>query len=60
MPEVRKIESQHVDERCPVCGTGWMRPTGVSMTGVPPQYEHQCTACGYKQNYQIRYPYIVQ
>jgi len=57
MPEVRKVESQQVDERCPVCGQGWMRPNGI-VSGSN-QYEHSCTACNYKQTYAVRYPYIV-
>lgn len=58
MPEVRKIESSQVDERCPLCKLGWMRPTGI----VPSegQYEHKCTACDYKAIYSVRYPYVVQ
>lgn len=57
MPEVRKVEAQQVDERCPVCGKGWMRPTGI----VPSegQYEHSCNSCGYKATYPVRYPYVV-
>ena len=57
MPEVRKVESQQVDERCPVCGQGWMRPTGI-VSGQN-QYEHKCTQCTYKQTYSVRYPYHV-
>ena len=36
MPEVRKVETQQVDERCPVCKNGWMRPTGIVLTSNPP------------------------
>lgn len=57
MPEPRQVTSTQVDERCPVCGNGWMRPTGVVPS--PRQYEHKCTSCDYKQIYSVRYPYIV-
>jgi transposase-like protein len=57
MPEVRKVQTDQVDERCPVCKNGWMRPTGIIPSSG--QYEHQCTSCQYKQIYSVRYPYIV-
>jgi transposase-like protein len=59
MPEVRKVETSQVDERCPVCGQGWMRPTGITLMSNPPQYPHKCTSCAYEQTYSVRYPYIV-
>lgn len=60
MSEVRRIETSQVDERCPVCSQGWMRPTGIVITNTPPQFPHKCTNCGYEQTYSVRYPYIVQ
>ena len=57
MPEVRKIETQQVDQKCPVCGNGWMRPNGIQSGN---QYGHKCTACPYEATYSVRYPYIVQ
>ena len=59
MPEVREVKTKQVDERCPVCHEGWMRPTGVVLTSNPPQYPHKCTKCGYEQIYQVRYPYVI-
>lgn len=59
MPEVRKVESHQVDEKCPVCQKGWMRPTGIVLTNMPPQYPHKCNSCNYEQTYSVRYPYIV-
>lgn len=59
MPEVRNVNVQQIDEKCPVCGKGWMRPTGIVVTGQPPQYEHRCTACSYTQSYGVRFPYSV-
>lgn len=57
--EVREVKVQQIDEKCPVCGQGYMRPTGLVLSGNPPQYEHKCTNCDYKQHYTVRYPYIV-
>ena len=59
MPEVRNVQSQQVDEKCPDCGQGWMRPTGIVKPTLPPQYEHACNACGSKRDYGVRYPYVV-
>ena len=59
MPEVRQIQTSQVDEKCPVCQQGYMRPTGIILTSQPPLFEHKCTNCNYKQNYTVRYPYIV-
>jgi hypothetical protein len=59
MSEVRNVQSQMVDERCPSCKNSWMRPTGVVQTTNPPSYEHSCSACGYKQMYGMRFPYTV-
>ena len=61
--EVREIKTKQIDERCPICGdknSGWMRPTGIVSQTTPPQFEHKCTQCGYKQTYSVRYPYFVQ
>lgn len=57
MPEVRKVNVEQVDERCPVCKNAFMRPTGIIPS--PGQYEHQCTSCKYKQIYSVRYPYTL-
>ncbi len=57
MPEVRNVNVKQVDERCPVCQNGWMRPTGI--IPVSGMFEHKCTACEYKQTYSMRYPYVV-
>jgi len=59
MPEVRKVETSQVDEKCPSCHKGWMRPNGIVTNTNPPQYTHRCTACGYEHVYGVRYPYIV-
>ena len=57
--EIRKVEVVQVDEKCPTCGTGYMRPTGIVLTSNPPQYPHKCTNCGYEQTYPQKYPYTV-
>lgn len=59
MPEVRQVQTHQVDERCPICGQGWMRPTGIVLTTDPPQYPHKCTNCNYGQTYSVSYPYII-
>ena len=59
MSELRKVQSNQMDEKCPVCNKGWMRPTGIIITGEPTQFEHKCTECKFKNNYPVRYPYII-
>jgi len=59
MPEIRNVNVQQADEKCPVCGNGYMRPTGITLLSDPPQFPHQCNSCGYKQTYSVRYPYII-
>jgi len=59
MAEIRNIQSQQADQRCPACGNGWMRPNGVVETTNPPQYGHACNVCGYQQTYGMRFPYTV-
>jgi len=59
MSEVRKIETKSIDQRCPVCRIGWMRPTGIVNQTNPPSYEHSCISCGHKETYGLRYPYTV-
>ena len=59
MPEIRNVQSQQVDQPCPKCGQGYMRPNGIVTMSNPPQFEHTCTACGYKQLYNVRYPQII-
>jgi len=59
MPEIKNIQMQSVDEPCPVCKQGYMRPTGVTLMSNPPQYPHKCTKCQYEQTYSMRYPYII-
>ena len=57
MSEIRNIQTQQLDEKCPVCQSGWMRPNGVIAGN---QFQHKCTACDYTNYYPVRYPYIVQ
>jgi len=56
MEEVRKVKSTVVDQKCPLCQKGYMRPTGIVAAS---NIEHKCTNCNYKQSYPVRYPYIV-
>lgn len=59
MPEVREIKVKQMDQGCPKCSEGFMRPTGIVHPGPVPMFEHACTACGHKETYNIRYPYSI-
>lgn len=52
--EVSKGNQVKVDQKCPVCGAGYMRPNGIVQGN---QYEHSCNSCGFKQSFPMRYPY---
>ena len=56
---VRNVQVNQVDEQCPACGQGFMRPNGISQMSKPPQYQHSCTSCNHTQYYSVRYPHIV-
>ena len=59
MPEIREVKKQQMDQRCPNCGDGYMRPNGIVNPGPPASFEHRCNVCGAKSFYNVRYPYIV-
>lgn len=59
MPEIRNVQIQQVDERCPACGQGYMRPTGIVKMVHPPLYQHKCTHCEYIQDYRMTYPHLI-
>jgi transposase-like protein len=55
--EIIERKVKQVDQKCPVCGQGYMRPTGIVAGG---SHEHKCTQCDYKENYPVRYPYNIE
>ena len=57
--EVKKVEVVMVDEKCPQCNKGYMRPTGIVLTSNPPHYPHKCNKCGYEQTYGNTFPYTM-
>jgi len=59
MPEIREVTVKQMDQGCPTCGKGFMRPNGIIHPGSTPMFEHVCTNCGVKQVYNIRYPYSI-
>ena len=60
MPEIRSINTQHMDQKCPACGTGYMRPNGIVHQTVPPTFEHKCEKCRFTATYSVRYPYSLE
>lgn len=61
MPEVRsKVIPVEVDFKCPVCGIGYLRSKGTTLTTNPPMFPHKCNnpACDYEETFTgIQYPY---
>lgn len=52
----KEVIVKRVDMECE-CGNGVMRPDGVVLTSMPPQYPHACTSCKRRETYRITYPY---
>ena len=58
MCEIRqKVELYRVNLTCPICKEGYMFPTGIVLTSIPPLHQHQCNSCGYITNLEAKYPY---
>ena len=59
MEEIRNVNVQQADMKCPKCGKGYMRPNGLVQPTTPPYFGHTCTACGHEQYYGVRYPVTI-
>ena len=53
-----KVEPYAVIQVCDNCKEGEMVPTNEIIFSKPPQYEHECTNCGGKINFNKTYPTI--
>ena len=64
MEEVSNINTGDIqfikrDYKCPICNSGYLRPTGLVLLSMPRQYEHKCTNCDYTEIFRDKtYPYI--
>lgn len=57
--EVRFDLKAHVIKKvCDRCKSGEMKPTGSTLTSLPPQYAHQCEVCGNQETYGVIYPSV--
>ena len=60
MEERREVKTFEVDFKCPKCGAGYLRPTGIVCDNNPPTYPHKCTNCNYNKVIKgHKYPYLV-
>jgi hypothetical protein len=62
MEEKRQVKTFEVDYKCPKCGIGYLRPTGIAVGGFPMQYPHSCNnpECDYHEIMKgYQYPYLV-
>jgi len=58
--ERREVKTFEVDYKCPKCGAGYLRPTGIAVGGEPIQYPHKCNNCDYREVMKgYKYPYLV-
>ena len=56
MQEINEIKSKQIEMKCEICNKGYMIPDGIVNMTNPPSYQHQCTVCGAKATYGVRYP----
>lgn len=50
---------QTIEFECDVCCQGYMKPTGIMLTSLPPKYQHECNVCKAIQNFDCSYPRTV-
>ena len=60
MPEIKlPVSVFQVEFICDVCGEGKMLPTGIMLPSKPEKYEHVCSYCNQKENFEKVYGQIV-
>lgn len=52
-------EVKIIDHICDNCRVGKMEPTGITLTSMPPKYEHRCPCCNTRANLSHNYPRVV-
>jgi len=57
-PEKKYDMSKQVNKICPKCNTGNMWPNGIIHSENPSKFEHHCLNCGYKESFDMLYPYM--
>lgn len=57
--EIKKVEVVQIDEKCPQCKEGYMRPTGIVLVDEYNKFPHRCNKCGYETSYDVKFPYTV-
>lgn len=59
MEEIIEVKTVKIDYKCPKCGKGYLRPTGVCYSTNPPMFPHKCNNCDYGETFENKtYPYI--
>ena len=53
----QEVKTYNIHYLCDKCGKGEMLSTGITLTTMPPQYPHKCTACDNTDTFFKRYPY---
>ena len=52
-------EVKIIEYICDHCHAGKMKPTNITLTSMPPKYEHACPYCNSKANLDHTYPSTV-
>ena len=60
MEERQEVKTFEVDYKCPKCGIGYLRPTGIISDNIPLTYPHKCNNCNYTELMKgYKYPYVI-
>ncbi len=55
-----EVTTYRIDYACDECGKGFMRSNGITLTSLPPQYDHACTECGATKRFSdVTYPHTI-
>ena len=53
-----EVKTYEINMRCDKCGKGYMQPIGnIVLATYPLQYPHECSECGHREDYTVKYPY---
>lgn len=54
-----EVKTYRIRLMCDECDGGEMKPTGICLTSIPPQYPHKCDKCGHEETVRGKtYPTI--
>ena len=55
----QEVKTFVVGYLCDECGRGFMENNGECLYVYPPLYPHECSHCGDKVNFKVKYPQTI-